>query len=135
MFFSKAFCRHLQNMSLRHLQDISSRRLQHNNFSSSKASSRHLGRCLQDVFKASLQDVLGDEKLLRWRSIEDVYKTCLEDVLKTNKCLLGWVQKHIQNAVKQLWRSFLQKILRISVADCFRKIFVLDVWPISVCTS
>ena len=36
--------RRLQDMSSRGLQDISSRRLQRNNFSSSKTSSRRLGR-------------------------------------------------------------------------------------------
>ena len=32
-----------------------------------------------------LQDVLGDEKSLRWRRVEDFFKTCLEgleDVFK-----------------------------------------------------
>ena len=85
-FLSKASSRHLQDMSSRRLedmsfrrpQDMSSRRLQCNNFLSSKMSSKHL------------QDVLEDEKLLRWRRVEDVFKTCLEDVLKTNKCLLGY---------------------------------------------
>ena len=49
------------------LEDVlktSSARLQHNNFSSFKTSSRRLARCLQDV--------LEDEKLLRWRRLEDV---------------------------------------------------------------
>ena len=45
----------------------------------------------QDVFKTSsrrlgrfLQDVLENEKLLRWRRVEDVFKTYLEDDLKTS---------------------------------------------------
>ena len=66
--------------SSRRLQDMSWRRLQH-------------------VFSVTilrlprrLEDVLEDEKLLRWRRLEDVLKTYLEDVLKTSwrqtKCLL-----------------------------------------------
>ena len=74
----------------------------------SKTSSRRLQdgfkTCLQDVFKTfnvtifllprRLQDVLEDEKLLRWKSVEGFFKTYLEDassrhILKTNKCLLG----------------------------------------------
>ena len=52
-----------------------------------------LPRCLEDVFKTSrkvlktsssrLQDVLENEKFLRWRRLQDVLKKCLEDVLKT----------------------------------------------------
>ena len=30
------------------------------------------------------QDVLEDEKLLRWRLVEDLFKTYLEDVFKTS---------------------------------------------------
>ena len=65
----------------------SSTRLQRNNFSSSRR----------------LQDVLEDEKLLRWRSFQDVFKTCLEDVLKT--CL--------EDVLKMLWRQT-KYLLRIS---------------------
>ena len=54
-----------------------------------------------------LEDVLEDEKLLRWRCIEDVLKThcqdvlrtCLEEVLKT--CLQG-KQRHV---LKTSWRQ------------------------------
>ena len=46
----------------------------------SKTSSKGL----QDMSSRRLQDVLEDEKLLRWRRVEDVFKTCLEDVLKTS---------------------------------------------------
>ena len=91
--------RHLQDVFKTFLQDAfktclqdvfktSSRRLQRSNFLSSKMSWRRFARCLQDV--------LEDEKLLRWRCVEDVFKTCLQDVfrlqdaLKTNKCLLGY---------------------------------------------
>ena len=60
--------------------------------------------CLQDVFSVTifrlprrlarcLQDVLEDEKLIRWIRVEDVFKTCLKTSLrrlfKTNKCFLG----------------------------------------------
>ena len=67
------FSRHVFKTSSRHLFKASSRCLQLNNFSSSKMSSRRP------------QDVLGDEKLLRWRRVEDVFKTCLEDVFKTSR--------------------------------------------------
>ena len=59
-------------MSSRCLQDMFSRRLE-DVFS---VTILRLPRCLQDV--------LEDEKLLRWRRVEDVFKTCLEDVLKTS---------------------------------------------------
>ena len=63
--------------SWRRLQDISWRRLQH----------------VFSVTILRLQDVLEDEKLLRWRRLEDVLKTCLEDLLKIlwrqTKYLLG----------------------------------------------
>ena len=55
--------------SSRHVFKKSWRQIQRNNFSSSKTSSRRLPRCLQDV--------LEDEKLLRWRRVEDVLETCL----------------------------------------------------------
>ena len=35
-----------------------------------------LARCLQDV--------LEDQKLLRWRCVQDFFKTCLQDVFKTS---------------------------------------------------
>ena len=92
--------RHLKDMSSRRLQDMSSRPLQRNNFSSSKTFFQDVffKTSLQDVFKMSsrrFQDVLEDEKLLRWKYFEDVFKTRLEDVFKTNKCLLGIVWKSI----------------------------------------
>ena len=70
------YWRYVFKTSSRHVLEMSRRRLQHNNFSSYKTSSRSLVRCLQDV--------LEDEKLLRWRSVEDFFKTCLEDVSKTS---------------------------------------------------
>ena len=81
LFVSIMSSRRIQDMSSRHLQDMPSRRLQRNNFSSSRTSSR----CLQDVVKTFLQDVLEDVKLLRLRRVEDVFKT--------NKCLLGYVMQ------------------------------------------
>ena len=58
--------------SSRHVLKTSSTRLQCNNFVSSKKSSRRL------------QDVLEDEKLLRWRRLEDVLKMSWRHVLKTS---------------------------------------------------
>ena len=77
---------HVFKTSSRHIFKTSSRGLQRNNFSSSKTSSRGFARCLQDVFKTSLrrlhktssrrlEDVLEDQKLLRWRRVDDVFKT------------------------------------------------------------
>ena len=54
--------------SLRHILKTSSIRLQRNNFSSSKTSWRRL------------EDILEDEKLLRWRRIEDISWRRLEDM-------------------------------------------------------
>ena len=100
----KASSRHVFKTSSRHIFKTSSRyvfmpswrHLQRNNFLSSKASLRRLQeassgrlvlvRCLQGVFARHLEDVLEDEKLLRWRR----NWRRLEDVLKTNKCLLGY---------------------------------------------
>ena len=80
--------------SSRCLQDMSWRRLQH-------------------VFSVTilrlprrLEDVLEDEKLLRWRRLEDVLKTCLEDVLKT--CL--------EDACKTSWRQT-KCFLKLSVSN------------------
>ena len=88
----KAFSRHVFKTSSRYVFTTSWRHLQCNNFLSSKASLRRvqetssgclvLVRCLQGVFAGRLEDVLEDEKLLRWRRTEDA--------LKTNKCLLGY---------------------------------------------
>ena len=67
----KISSRHAFKTFPRHVFKTSSTRLQRNNFSSSKTS---WGR---------LEDVLEDEKLLRWRRPQDVLKICLEDVMKT----------------------------------------------------
>ena len=110
----KMSSRHVFKTSSRHVFKKSSRRFQRNNFSSSKTSSRGLARCIQDV--------LEDEKLLRWRSVEDIFKTCLKDVFKTswrpiNVC---WVRStppwppmsrnlyHFSiNAIKSCWALYL----------------------------
>ena len=73
--------RHVFNTSSRHFFKTSWRRLQRNNFSSSKTSSRRLGRQKIVTLKTC------------WRHAEDVFKTCLQDVFKacwrlTNVC---WV--------------------------------------------
>ena len=49
-----------------------------------KTFSRNVFKTSSRVFARSLQDVLEDLKLLRWRRVEDVVKTCLEDVYKTS---------------------------------------------------
>ena len=71
----KSSWRYVFQTSSRHVLKTSWRRLQHNNFSSSKRSSRQL------------QDVLEDVKLLRWRRVEVVLKTSSRS---TNVC---WVVK------------------------------------------
>ena len=76
------------------LQDMSSGRLQHVFSITILRLPRHL------------EDVLKDEKLLRWRRLEDVLKTCLEDVLKT--CL--------EDVLKTLWRQA-KYLLGISVSN------------------
>ena len=84
--FQSMFSGRLQDMSSRYVFNTSSKHV-FKTSSTSSTSSRRLAGCLQDV--------LEDEKLLRWTRIEDVFKTCLDqDVLKTNKCLLGqWLIK------------------------------------------
>ena len=77
--------------SSRHVLKTSSTRVQRNNFTSSKKSWRRLEDVLQrrfeDVLKTPwrplarrLEDVLEDEKLLRWRRLEDMSWRCLEDM-------------------------------------------------------
>ena len=41
-------------------------------------------RCLEGMSWRRLQDVLEDQKLLRWRCVEDIVMTCLEEVFKTS---------------------------------------------------
>ena len=68
----KTSSKHVFKTLSRHVFKTSLSHFQRNNFSSSKTSSRRLGR----------------RKLLRWRRAEDVF--CLQDVFKANKCLLGY---------------------------------------------
>ena len=88
--------------SLRRLQDMSWGRLQH-------------------VFSVTilrlprrLQNVLEDEKLLRWGRLQDVLKTCLEDDLKT--CLDEVLKTCLEDVLKTLWRQT-KYLLEISVSN------------------
>ena len=58
-------------------------------------------RCLQDL----LQDVLEDEKLLRWRRLDDVLKTWLEDVLKTS--------------LEDVLKTYLEDVLKTEASKMF----------------
>ena len=73
----KTSWRHVLKTSWRHVLKTSSTRLQRNNFTSSKTSWRRL------------EDVLEDEKLLRWRRLQDMSWRRLEDVLEINKMFTG----------------------------------------------
>ena len=96
----------------------SSTRLHRNNFLSSKT------KRLQVVKTSSrcLEDVLEDEKLLRWRRLLDVLKTCLEDVLKTcledilKKCLEDIFKTCLEDVFKMSWRQA-KCFLGISVSN------------------
>ena len=96
----KTFSRHVFKTPSRHAFKMSWRRLQHNNFSSSKTSSRRLGRSLENVFNTSSRR-LGRRKIVTlktcWRRPQDMSWRRPEDVLKTNKCLLGCVVKKTDN--------------------------------------
>ena len=80
-------------------QDMSWRRLQHV-FS---VTIVRLPRRLEYVLKTCLEDVLEDQKLLRWRRLEDVLKTCIEDVLKV--CLEDVLKTCLEDVLKTLWRQ------------------------------
>ena len=61
-----------------------------------------------------LQDVLEDEKLLRWGRAEDVFKTCLEDVFKTswkptNVCWEVQI-KELENTAQKMKFSIFQEL-------------------------
>ena len=58
-----------------------------------------LPRRLEDIS----QDVLQDEKLLRWRRLEDFLKTYLEGVLKA--CLEYVLKTCLANIFKMSWRQ------------------------------
>ena len=85
--------------SRRRLEDMSSRRLQ------------HLFSVTILRLPRRLEDVLEDEKLLRWRRLEDVLKTCLEDVLKTcledvlKTCLEDVLKTYPEDVFKTSWRQ------------------------------
>ena len=80
-------------MSSRRLEDVFSVTIFH--------LPRRLQDVLQDVFNTSSQDVLEDEKLIRWRSVEDVLKTSLENVLKTKNC-------YAEDVLKTCWGHVLK---------------------------
>ena len=112
------------------LEDVlktSSTPLQRNNFWSSKASWRHLAR--------RLEDVLEDEKLLRWRRLRDVLKTCLQDVFKIcledvfKICLQDVLKTCLQDVFKTSWR----KKMGISVSKkskwvCIEQIYISQIY-------
>ena len=125
-------------MSWRRIEDMSWKRLQ-DVFSITIFC---LPRRFQDVFKTSsrcLQDVMEDEKLLRWRRFQDVFKTCLEDVFKTswrpaNVC---WVTNnffslkryifHKLDLFKEIRLLFMENILRnMLLSTCVFKQEVYD---------
>ena len=82
----KTSWRGLQDMSWRCLQHVFRVTIFYVFQDVLKKSWRRFQDLSQDVLKTfsiRLQDVLEDEKLLRWRPLQDVLKTCLEDLLKT----------------------------------------------------
>ena len=100
--------------SSRHVLKTSSTRLQCNNFTSSKTSWRRLAKTFWRYLARRLEDVLEDEKLLRWRRLEDVLKTCLEDVLKT--CLEDVLKTYLEDVFKTSRRQT-KFLLVISVSN------------------
>ena len=86
----------------------------------------------QDVFKTSsrrlgrfLQDVLEDEKLLRWRRIEDVFKTYLEDDLKTSwrSANVCWIRAYVCFFRKRTKKRAKKKVLKIQQSAKYLKIW------------
>ena len=108
----KTFWRHVFKTSWRHVLKTSWRRLQRNNFSSSKTSSRRLGRRKIVTLKTC------------WRRLQDMSWRRLQDVLKTSKCLLGNQQLFFPLAIhfSQNW-IFLRKsdffLWKISYETCY----------------
>ena len=107
MFVSKTSWRHLQNMSSRRPEDVFS----------------------VTIFRLSrgLQDVLEDDKLLRWRRIEGVFKTCLEGALKTswrpaNVCWVNAVWNSVQS-IFLFWKLYIvfDSDLQHSLKDSARR--------------
>ena len=96
-------------------------RLQRSNFCLSRGLQDVLKTFCKEVLKTSwknltrrLEDVLEDEKLLRWRHLEDVLKTCLEDVLKT--CLEDVLKTCLEDVCKTSWRQT-KCFLKLSVSN------------------
>ena len=80
-------------------------------------------RCLQHVFSATifrlprrLEDILEDEKLLRWRRLEDVLKTSWRHVLKTSSTRL---QRNNFTSSKTFWRR-LEDVLQRRFEDVLK---------------
>ena len=107
--------------SSRRLQGMSWKRLQHV-FGVTilrlprvfKTSSRPLAR--------RIEDVLQDEKLLRWRPLQDVLKTCLEDVLKT----------YLEDVFETSWRQ-IQCLLVVSVSSKSKCVTNKSMFHKSIC--
>ena len=82
-----------------------------------KMSWRHLARCLEDVLK--------DEKLLRWGRLEDVLKTCLEDFSKTcleNVLKTSW--KRLEDVwPRRIYWSWSRRLLKMKTKDVFKTSF------------
>ena len=97
----KTSWRGLQDMSWRCLQHVFRVTIFYVFQDVLKKSWRRFQDLSQDVLKTfsiRLQDVLEDEKLLRWRPLQDVLKTCLEDILKTyleDVFKTSWKQKNV----------------------------------------
>ena len=85
-------------------------------------------RCLQHVFSATifrlprrLEDILEDEKLLRWRRLQDVLKTCLEDILRTSwrhygdKQNIYWGYLYLTNVNVHLTNIYFTNLCLISL--------------------
>ena len=96
-----------------------------------------LSRRLEDFLKTfwrhparPLEDVLEDEKLLRWRYLEDVLKTCLEDVLKT--CLEDVLKTCLEDVLKTLKRQA-KYLLEISVSNKSKCVFNKSIFHKSIC--
>ena len=93
----KTSSRHVFKTSSRHVFKTSWRRLQRNNFSSSKTSSRRLGRRKIVTLKTC------------WRRLQDMSWRLFEDVFKTKICLLGglWFSFWIFVKLRSTYDSFL----------------------------
>ena len=102
----KTSWRGLQDMSWRCLQHVFRVTIFYVFQDVLKKSWRRFQDLSQDVLKTfsiRLQDVLEDEKLLRWRPLQDVLKTCLEDVLKT--CLDDILKTYLEDVFKTSWKQ------------------------------